>query len=236
MPAERRLLILGGVAGLLLLALACLLLAAPGETPSPVPVAPPPPPVAAPPQQPAPPPVSPAASPEGLRLHGVTGAGAIIAMPSGNQRLVMLGRDVLPGLKLEQVRVDHALLRSGAGAFRLDFTGVTAADAPAAPVPAAAAPEAAQREETLRYRLGLEPRRTGERIASHVVRPGANLPVLARAGLRPGDVILRVNGSQLDEERLEELAWTIANSERVEFEIERGGRPMRLATTGGLAR
>jgi general secretion pathway protein C len=236
MPAERRrLLILGGIAGLLVLVLAYMMLAGPEVPPATPSPPPPPPPVAAAPP-PAPPPVAPAASPEGLRLHGVTGAGAIIAMPDGNQRLVRLGRDVLPGLKLEQVRLDHALLRSAAGAFRLDFTGVTAAGAPAVPVQPAAADEAAQREETLRYRLGLEPRRVGERIASHVVRPGANLPVLQRAGLRPGDVILRVNGSQLDEERLAELAWTIANSERVEFEIERDGRPMRLATNGGLSR
>lgn len=236
MPAERRLLLLGGVAGLLLLALAYVLLAGRDETPPRAPALPPPLSATSAAQPVPPPPVTPATSPEGLRLHGVTGAGAIIAMPNGNQRLVMLGRDVLPGLKLEHVRVDHAMLRSAAGVFRLDFTGITAANAPAAPVPVAAASDAAQREETLRYRLGLEPRRIGERIASHVVRPGANLPVLARAGLRPGDVILRVNGSQLDEERLEELAWTVANSERVEFEIEREGRPMRFATSGGLTK
>lgn len=237
MPAERRrLLILGGIAGLLVLVLAYMMLAGPEEPPAaPAPPPSPPPPVAvAPPPPPAP--AAPVSSPEGLRLHGVTGAGAIIAMQDGNQRLVRLGRDVLPGLKLEEVRVDHALLRSAAGVFRLDFTGVTAAGAPAVPVQPAAADEAAQREETLRYRLGLEPRRVGERIASHVVRPGTSLPVLQRAGLRPGDVILRVNGSELDEERLAELAWTVANSERVEFEIERDGRPMRLATNGGLAR
>ena len=59
--------------------------------------------------------------------------------------------------------------------------------------------------------------------------PGASLPLLERAGLRPGDVIVRVNGSQFDQERLEELAWTLANSDAVTFEIERDGRPQRLA-------
>ena len=55
------------------------------------------------------------------------------------------------------------------------------------------------------------------------------MPALERAGLRPGDLILSVNGSRFDEERMLELAWEMANASRTEFEIERGGRRMRLA-------
>ena len=55
------------------------------------------------------------------------------------------------------------------------------------------------------------------------------MPALERAGLRPGDVIVGVNGSEFDEERMLELAWQIANSGRTEFEVERGGRRIRLA-------
>ncbi|MBX3562420.1 MAG: hypothetical protein KF780_11490 [Sphingomonas sp.] len=165
----------------------------------------------------------PAASPDGLRLHGVTGAGAIISGADGRQRLVAIGRDVLPGLTLVQMRVDHALLRSATGDLRLDFTGASASAVPSAPV------ASAEQDDTLRYRLGLAPHRVDGRVVGHEVRAGAALPALAAAGIRPGDVILSVNGSRLDEERVAELAWMLANSDRTEFEIERGGRPLRLS-------
>ncbi len=235
MPLElgRRGLAIGGGAIALLLAL-YLLFSGPDRQSAPEPVSvaepPPPPPVAAAPVAPAPTP-----PPEGLRLHGVTGAGAIIAMADGSQRLVMIGREIVPGVRLQSVAVDHAILQSGASRYRLDFAGVSTV-AGAAPSASGPSSEAATRAETLRYRLALAPRRVGGRITSHVVRPGAVLPDLQRAGLLPGDVILRVNGSEFDEERLLDLAWTVRNSDRVEFEIERGGRPMRLAGQGSRAR
>jgi len=233
MPVElrdRRTLLAGVVLALLLV----LYLMTRGESPT------------VPPPQPAPPPTPPpavdtpeaaavpAAAPEGLKLHGITGAGAIIALADGRQRLVAVGREVLPGLVLAENRPDHVLLRSGASEFRLDFTGASAPGGALAPARSDAASEAAIRAEALTYRLGLAPRWTGERVTGHVVRPGARLPALERAGLRPGDAILRVNGSEFDQERMLELPWTIAQSERVTFEIERGGRPMRLTLEGSL--
>lgn len=162
-----------------------------------------------------------------LRLYGVLGSGAVIGMADGTQRFVAIGRDVVPGVTLRRVEVHHAVLATGSGEVRLGFDGV--AQPQAAPAAAAAPADAAQREEGLRYRVGLAPRVAGGRVNGYTVRPGASLPALERAGIRPGDVILRVNGSQFDEERLSELAWQIANSDHVEFEVERGGRPMRMA-------
>ncbi len=45
-------------------------------------------------------------------------------------------------------------------------------------------------------------------------------------------MILRVNGSTLDEERLGELSWEIANASRTEFEYVRGGRRMKAILQG----
>jgi hypothetical protein len=42
-------------------------------------------------------------------------------------------------------------------------------------------------------------------------------------------VILGVNGSGLDEERLMELSWQIANSSHVDFEVSRAGKKMKLS-------
>jgi type II secretory pathway component PulC len=231
MPAERRSspLIVGGGA-----ALAVLLLLVifgrdsddppPADPPAPQPASPSVAPLAV-----APPSAAPAASPEALRLYGVAGAGAIIGVPDGGQRLFPIGRDVLPGLTLVSVGVDHAMLRSSAGTYRLGFDGVTAGQA--APAAAPSRPqgiEAAVRDETLRYRHGLAPVAEGGRVTGHVVRAGTPMPALERAGIRPGDVILRVNGSQLNEEQREELAWTLVHSSEVRFEIVRAGQPMSL--------
>jgi membrane-associated protease RseP (regulator of RpoE activity) len=174
----------------------------------------------------APPPAVPAAPTavdvSRLRLFGVMASGAVFGMADGSQRFVPVGREVVPGATLLRVELHHAVLATAAGEVRLGFDGVDQA------APAATPAATAQGEETLRYRLGLEPRIVRGRIDGFTIRPGASLPALARAGIQPGDVILRVNGAQLDEERREELAWQIANSGPVEFEIERAGRPLRL--------
>src|SRR5262245_330406 len=96
-PHERRLAALAGL-GLALAGLLAFQLLGSSD-----PVAPPAAPVAAvqppptPPAPPAPPP-APAPSADGLRLFGLLGSGAIIAMPDGRQRFVAIGREVVPGL------------------------------------------------------------------------------------------------------------------------------------------
>lgn len=202
---------------------------APPQPSSPVVVAPAPPPITAAPVPPAP--AAPAPTPDGLRLFGLTGSGAIIGLPDGSQRLVRIGGETMPGVILVETRQHSALLRSAAGEYQLDFQGVAAAPGQAAPAPQSriSAGDAQLREETLRYRLGLEPHRANGRVSGFTIRPSANLPALLRAGLRTGDRIVSVNGNILDEERMLELAWTIANSERTEFEFERAGRRSRVA-------
>ena len=222
--------IVGGGAAVALALLAVLLFGRGGEDP-PAAVVLPPDPIA--PQMAATtvsPPAAPAISTDGLRLHGLAGAGAIIGTGEGGQRLVAIGREVRPGLVLIGVGVDHALLRAGATTYRLGFDGVAAAGAPPVAGAPATSGDAALREETLRYRLALAPVTSGGRVTSHVVRDGASVPVLARAGIRPGDVIQRVNGAEFDAERREELAWTLANTNGVTIEIVRGEQPMRLTT------
>ena len=229
-PDSRRIGVAAG-ASVAIAALVLLLIPGPGVEPAPEPPA----------AVPAPPPVQVAASPtpapppsaEGLRLHGLLGRGAIIATADGRQRFVAIGRDVIPGLRVERIEQGHVILASTGGELRLGFDGPAPnAVAAAAPATGPADVDAALRDETLSYRLGLAPRRAGPRTAGFVVRPGVDMPKLQRAGLRPGDVILSVNGSGFDEERMLELAWQLANTPRTEFEVERGGRRIRLALDG----
>lgn len=202
-----------------------------GALPEPPPVPAPAPPAVRPePAPPQPPPPSAA----GVRLYGLLGRGAIIGLPDGRQRLVAIGREVVPGLRVARIEQHSVILASAGGELRLGFDGAAPnpPQAGAARDTAAASAEEALRDETLRYRLGLAPRRAGTRTAGFVVRPGVSMPALDRAGLLPGDVILSVNGSRFDEERMLELAWEIANTPRTEFIVERGGRRIRLALNG----
>ncbi len=249
-PRER--LFLGVGAAALLVFLLYLLLRGGEEEPVELTAAPPPPaahvapPTSFPPPPPPPPlsqPVQSAASPAGLMLIGVFGGGpgrgaAVIAMADGVQRTIPVGREFQPGLTLKGVGIDHVILGSASGDQKLELgkSGTTsvvsapvAVTAPPAPAAGPSRGEATRRRETNAFQIGLEPVKANGTITGHRIRAGAKLPHLDRAGLVPGDVILGVNGSLLNEEQLMELSWTIANSDRTEFEVLRGGRKVKLA-------
>ena len=196
----------------------------PPATPAPEPAVPP---EAVPAAAATPPPAAPSTA--GLELRGVLGSGAIIATPGG-ERVVWIGREIVPGLRLREVGLHRAVLAWSTGTVELVLDGRGTETAHAAPAPASAADPAleARREETLRYRLGLAPRRAGDRITGFAIRPDADVPMLRRAGLRPGDILVAVNGQSFDSaEKVMELAAEIAGSFTAEFEFERAGRRRR---------
>lgn len=216
----------------------------PATTAFPPPPAPAPAPMALPPAAPPPPvaeaaPPAPAVSAAGLILYGVSGGGpaglaAIIGPASGSPRVVPVGREYRPGLRVSEAGPTWAILVSGGEATRLELGGKSApAELPRGEAPAPAAPSRSASggdpAETMAYRLGMQPVAQGGRTIGYVVKPGARLPHLGRAGIAAGDTITSVNGSMLDEERLMELSWTIANSESTEFEVIRNGRKLKLA-------
>jgi general secretion pathway protein C len=189
---------------------------------------------------PAPAPIAPS-SVDGLIVRGVMGGGpaggaAIIAFPDGRQRVVRIGREFLPGMVLKEVALRHIIVSGGGGDIRLDLNkpggvAVPAATAGVPAAPAAAASGAASGQgDSLDYRMGLAPRKVRGRTTGFTIRPGANLPLLQRAGLRPGDVLVAVNGQAFEsEEKVMELAGEIAGSYTAEFEFDRGGRRMKAA-------
>jgi general secretion pathway protein C len=168
-------------------------------------------------------------STDGLILYGISGASgsaaAIIGPRLGGQRVVAVGHDYRPGLKLTAVGVDHAILRTGAQAVRLELSrfGAGGAAKATASLPA----EEEQKIEAAVLRSILTPVRVNNRIGGYALRRGESLPQLIRAGLRPGDVIVGVNGGQLDEERMAELAWQMRNTTKTEFVFVRNGKKMR---------
>ncbi len=166
---------------------------------------------------------------QGLRLHGITSGGAIIGLPSGRQRLVRIGQQVLPGVVLQGIAQQHAMLGVGAGTVRLTFQGPEAVAAPGAP--SASLPSPAERQmrenrtEERRYLLGMQPRTgPGGAVTGYIIRRGADLPLLRQAGLREGDVLISVNGQNIDgQERLTQITSELAGARSALIEYERGG-------------
>lgn len=180
-------------------------------------------------------------STEDLTLYGVSGGGseglaAIIGAASGSQRLVRIGRDYRPGLTLKEVGPSHAVLASAGQDTRLELNRFAGASEPgggqAKASAASPAPPIARMGgmDSLDFRLGMAPRRSGGRIDGFSLKRGADLPVLRQAGLQPGDVIVAVNGQPFDSaEKLSELPREIAGSYIAEFEFERGGHRMKAS-------
>jgi hypothetical protein len=171
----------------------------------------------------------PVASVDGLVLYGVSGASrsgrAIIGSRLGGQRVVSVGSDYRPGLKLAEVGVDYAILRNGAQGIRLELSRFAAGGS--AKATAALPAEEEQKIEAAVLRNILKPVMANNRIGGYALKEGESLPQLLRAGLQPGDVIMSVNGSQLDEERMSELAWQMGNAAKTEFVFMRNGKKMR---------
>ena len=224
---ERRRLI--ALAGAAMVGAAGLILLRPDEAPAP-PMFPPPTvaaPIPLPPELPAAPsPV--AASTAGLQLKGVLGfsggaGAAIFGFPDGRQRLVSVGREVTPGVRLESIGAAGATVHDGAQ--RLEFALPelqAAAGAPTAPV--AVGEVVDPKRDLANFRLGLKPEGDSKRPRGYRVAGGVPLPGFERAGLRAGDLLLAVNGQSLDEERLLDLPAELAAATSVEIAYERDGQ------------
>lgn len=236
-PRERRFLVAGATT---LLAFFLYLLVSTGgptsvpeesrdESPPPVPAFHQPSSEAAP---PAPSTLPPAASLSGLVLRGVLGGGprggtAIIGFPDGSQRSVPIGRQVLPGVTLKEVALRHVILATSAGESRLEFDKAAREIAPTAVAAAASEANPDRRRETLEFRTGLMPLKEDGRIKGFAIRPGAQLAIFQRAGLKPGDVIVSINGQAFrSEEKVLELSAELASARTIEIAFIRAGRRM----------
>jgi general secretion pathway protein C len=190
-----------------------------GAPPEPAPAAAPAPalPVAAPPAAPPPPPA--ATMPPGLILRGTLpragGGSAVIESADGKQRLVRVGGTVAPGVRLMAVEARRVLLAAGETQVPLGFPDALAESGPAVTMP-----------DANRWRLALAPVRGPGGITGWRITDAGAQPLLGKAGLMAGDIVLEANGTPLiSEEKIIELGAELAANGALELRYTRAGKP-----------
>lgn len=176
------------------------------------------------------PPVTAAPSLAGLKLRGLivrpgSPSAAIIETADGQQRLVRSGGQVTPGVSVESVGGSGVVIVAGGQRQTLAFDAGLAARADSAPPavqPGSTRPSDATSAD---YRIGLKAQKSGATTRGYAVVDISRLPLLRRAGLQAGDIIVSINGSGLQsDEKLIELPQEIRSNTSVEVIFERDGR------------
>ncbi len=196
---------------------------APPDDAMPPPVAAAPPPAASlpPPPAPLPPPIATDLALTGLRT-GPDGGMAIITA-GGRQYRLTPGRSLPGGLKLVRTEPGRAILAGPAGEQVLAFPDAPRSTAAPAPPPGG---------DPTPWRLALSQIRSGNQALGWRLGSLSALPMLARAGLQPGDILLSANGQQLlSEEKIIELPQELAANGQLILRYRRGAREAEVRVT-----
>ena len=146
-----------------------------------------------------------------------------IVVAGGKQYLLRPGRVLPGGIKLLRVEPGRAILAGPSGEMVLAF-----ADA----APAMAGPTTPPGGDPTPWQLALSPLREQGRLVGWRVDSLAGLPALARAGLKPGDVLLSANGAELiSEEKVMELPQELAANGRLQIVYRRGNAQREAVVT-----
>ncbi|WP_265569460.1 type II secretion system protein N [Sphingomicrobium nitratireducens] len=170
-----------------------------------------------------------------LTLYGVRenrGAGtggAIIGLPDGTQASFGVGEEILPGAILSGVAFDHVVIDRGGISERLYMEG--ASDAPVvSPAPGPAAGPASGPAARLVAENVFRPRLRGDAVTGVIVSPTADASLLAQVGLKPGDVIVGVNGAAIQSAKdVEQLAAALRPGISLNLSVERGAGVIPVA-------
>jgi general secretion pathway protein C len=169
---------------------------------------------------------------------------AFIGESANTARMYPVGKSVRGSTILNAVYPDRVILETNGKleALRLPrlSTGNFAALAPPAAAPAQRTPPT-EVAESLRRVAEANPAAFTEIIRpqpvfangvqrGYRVYPGRNRQQFARLGLQPGDLVLAINGTPLDDpQRGMEIFNTMGASDRVSLTVERNGQPQELS-------
>lgn len=176
----------------------------------------------------------------GLRRGATAEAGgAIIQTPDNRQRFFRVGDEILDGVTLEAVLVDHVRIsRRGIAELVYLRSEDAAAARAAASVPAAGTATRSQAAPTRRGQLedvgGLFQVRaqySGDAITGYRIE-GGNAAMLSVLGLRESDVVLAIEGQPVSAiSDLSALLDREDGGEAIRFSISRGGLPLTISRT-----
>lgn len=182
----------------------------------------------------------------GTRVDEAMGGGsAIIGGADNVQRNVLVGQEIMPGVKLKSVAFDHVTIDRGGTVEQLYLPqdSVPASQTSAIPPPAPAgdgAPAGAPPPggaggisiAQLRADIGFIPRVDGGRISGLVVRPQGAGMAFRQIGLQDGDVVTAIGGRAVSGPGdLERLAQQYPHGGTLPITVERGNQTVPIVIT-----
>jgi general secretion pathway protein C len=171
----------------------------------------------------------------------------IIGETAATAKVYKVGDSIVGGARLNAVYDDRVILERAGQLEALllprEYRGGAGAN-PAAlpPRPIASAPAGAGAEVADRVRrliaqdpgsvseiMRPQPVFTNGQQRGYRVFPGRNRQQFARLGLRPGDLVMSINGTPLDDpQRGMEIFRSISSADQVRVTVERNGKPQEL--------
>lgn len=173
----------------------------------------------------------------GTRIDDAMGrSSAIIAGADGEQKSIVVGEEIQPGVRLKAVAFDHVTIdRGGADEdLFLDQSDAVAPVSPGAPPSTIGTPPPAVGIPIgqLRSEIGFIPRIDGGRISGLTVRPQGGGAVFRQTGLREGDVVTSIGGRPVTGPGdLDRIVTDFAKGGNIPITVERGGDTLPLAIT-----
>jgi general secretion pathway protein C len=181
----------------------------------------------------------------GTRVDEAMGGGsAIIAGPDNVQQSVVVGKEIMPGVRLKAVAFDHVTIDRGGTAEELYLpqdsvpaaqTAIAAPPSPGAAAPAGPPPPGGSGGLSiaqLRADIGFIPRVDGGRISGLVVRPQGAGMAFRQIGLQDGDVVTAIGGRAVSGPGdLDRLAQQYPHGGNLPITVERGNQTVPIVIT-----
>ncbi len=154
-----------------------------------------------------------------LKLRGVVAMGdgqgvALIAGTGHGEEVYASGDEISSGVLLQEVRPDHVILSRngrlerldlprGPSAFTLKESAPSLSRQPDSPARALRQlrQEAVRNPSRLGQLIRISPARKDGRLVGYRIEPRGNQPLFEQLGFQPGDVVVAVNGTPLDDPR-----------------------------------
>ena len=162
---------------------------------------------------------------------------AIIGESAQSARVFAVGGAVQPGVRLHQVHPDRVILDRGG---RLEALSLPKRNSGALVINRPPPPAQSQFVSNLRQMAETNPSAFAEIIRpqpvfangvqrGYRVYPGRNRAQFSKLGLVPGDLVMSINGTPLDDpQRSMEIFNTMGSSDRVTVTVERNGQSQEL--------